>query len=59
MLSWGATEGVHAVDIENIVSQSRQLGESNPDGMHWGWATHQAVGQELSVVLAREVRCRD
>jgi diglucosylglycerate octanoyltransferase len=59
MLSWGAAEGVCTVDIENIVSQSRQLGESNPDGMHWGWATHQAVGQELAVVLAREVRCRD
>ena len=59
MLSWGAAEGVCTVDIENIVSQSRQLGESNPDGMHWGWATHQAVGQELAGVLAREVRCRD
>jgi len=53
MLTWGRVHGVGVVDIEQIVLAARASGDSNPDGLHWGWSTHQAVGTALADEVMR------
>lgn len=51
MLEWGNRSGVHVLDVEELVNQERARGGSNPDGLHWGWSTHQRVGTSLARIL--------
>ena len=55
MVTWGITNNVAVVDIEAAVLAGRAQGVNNPDGLHWGWDTHQAVGSALAERLLREV----
>lgn len=55
MIVWGITTDVAVVDIESMVAEGQSQGTNNPDGLHWGWSTHEAVGQALGERLLREV----
>jgi diglucosylglycerate octanoyltransferase len=55
MLEWGNRMEVNVLDIEDTVIQERALGGSNPDGLHWGWSTHDRVGTSLAHILAQNL----
>src|SRR5439155_702540 len=44
MAAWGARAGVPLLDLEAVVGEHVLSGAGNPDGMHWGWKGHAAVG---------------
>lgn len=48
---WAQVEGVALVDVDPIVQASLDSGTGNPDGMHWGWDVHAAVGAAVAQVL--------
>jgi hypothetical protein len=52
MRAWGERAGVPLLDLKEVVGEHVLSGAGNPDGMHWGWAGHAAVGQAMSVLLA-------
>ncbi len=52
---WSAKSGVPLVDLAEAVRDNIFSGESNPDGIHWGWEGHTAVARAMVKVLA-EVR---
>lgn len=41
---WAADNHVLLVDVSQPVQQGLDDGSANPDGLHWGWATHAQVG---------------
>ncbi|MFL6239207.1 MAG: diglucosylglycerate octanoyltransferase [Actinomycetes bacterium] len=47
-LAWAAREDVPILDVEAIVAPSLIDGSGNPDGMHWSWDVHQAIGNGLA-----------
>src|SRR5437763_4258012 len=49
---WGKRAGVPLLDLPAIIGEHVRSGQGNPDGMHWGWAGHAAVGSAMSVLLA-------
>lgn len=58
--AWGERRGVPLLDLAALTGDHVRAGEGNPDGMHWGWAGHAAVGHalaktvtELGVVASR------
>lgn len=55
MLEWGEAHNVQVVDIEETVLTESVRGGRNPDGLHWGWSTHEAVGARLAQCFIREV----
>jgi diglucosylglycerate octanoyltransferase len=55
MLSWGINHQVAILDIEEIVNRQATAGDRNPDGMHWGWSTHQEVGTALARLMNQEI----
>lgn len=40
------------IDLDPLVWPSLRDGSANPDGMHWSWRSHAAVGAAVSAVLA-------
>lgn len=56
MVMWGITQNVAVVDIESAVLDGQSQGVNNPDGLHWGWPTHEVVGRVIAERLLREVR---
>jgi len=50
-LSWAATESVPMLDVEQIVLPSLRDGSANPDGMHWSWPVHRAIGEGLAALV--------
>lgn len=48
---WAAAHGTGLVDLDPIVLPSLAAGTGNPDGMHWGWEVHDAVGRALAEAL--------
>ena len=44
--AWGEREGVPMIDLPALVGP--HLGSFNPDGIHWGWAAHAAVGHAVA-----------
>jgi hypothetical protein len=50
---WAAVHGVEYVDPEDLVGPSLRAGRGNPDGMHWSWEAHEAVGSALADALNR------
>lgn len=48
--------GLAFVDVDPLVWPSLEDGTANPDGMHWSWRTHEAVGvaagRSLALALA-------
>ncbi|WP_405132697.1 diglucosylglycerate octanoyltransferase [Nocardia sp. NBC_01388] len=58
--AWADEKSIPLVDLGEAVYDNVFNGESNPDGIHWGWEGHSAVARAmvkvLSEVSAREVR---
>jgi diglucosylglycerate octanoyltransferase len=50
---WAEANEVAFVDLDPIVGPALAAGSGNPDGMHWGWDTHRAVGEALAAALAQ------
>lgn len=46
--AWGRRERVPMVDLPALVGPLLAAGRANPDGMHFGWESHQAVGAALA-----------
>ena len=45
---WSLQHNVGLVELDPIVEPSLLAGTGNPDGMHWGWDVHQAMGAALA-----------
>jgi diglucosylglycerate octanoyltransferase len=50
--SWAATWGIEIIDLDPLVTPDFAAGLANPDGLHWGWSTHERVGQALASTCA-------
>ena len=48
---WAAAHDVGFVDLDPIVEPSLRAGTGNPDGMHWAWEVHDAIGVALADAL--------
>lgn len=48
---WSRTHDVHYVDVDPWVLPSLYSGTGNPDGLHWAWEVHSAVGTALAAAL--------
>jgi diglucosylglycerate octanoyltransferase len=42
--AWASSVGVPLLDLRELVGEHVLSGQGNPDGMHWGWSAHAAVG---------------
>ena len=51
---WAEREGVPAVELEPLVAPEREAGRNNPDGMHWGFGCHAAVGAALAAAVGAQ-----
>lgn len=49
---WAVRGDVPLVDLPKVVGEHVLSGQGNPDGMHWGWAGHAAVGQAVAESLS-------
>ena len=49
--AWGERLGVPMLDLDEVVSPEVRAGRGNPDGMHWDWPTHHAVGVTAEKLL--------
>ncbi|OLL73188.1 hypothetical protein Ae168Ps1_1571c [Pseudonocardia sp. Ae168_Ps1] len=59
MRAWAArAPGVTLLDTAALVGDHVLGGHGNPDGMHWGWAGHRAVGTALADELGRRLPVR-
>jgi hypothetical protein len=52
MASWAARAEVPLLDLAGVVGEHVLSGAGNPDGMHWGWAGHAAVGAAMAKLMA-------
>jgi hypothetical protein len=43
--AWAHREGVALADVDAVVQAMHDRGHGNPDGLHWDWATHEAVAE--------------
>lgn len=48
---WAARHGVAVADVEQVVQAMHAGGGGNPDGLHWDWATHAAVGGVVAAAV--------
>jgi hypothetical protein len=48
---WARRSGVPLLDLRELVGAHVLAGEGNPDGIHWGWSAHGAVGTACADVL--------
>lgn len=49
--AWAQPRDVTLLDLHAVVGPHVIGGRGNPDGMHWGWAGHAAVGKALAELL--------
>ncbi len=45
---WAERHDAGFVDVDPLVLPSLRAGLGNPDGMHWSWEAHDAVGEALA-----------
>jgi hypothetical protein len=50
--AWGGRESVPMVDFDALVAPHLAAGRANPDGMHFAWESHRAVGAALAEAVA-------
>ncbi|HEX3780251.1 MAG TPA: diglucosylglycerate octanoyltransferase [Pseudonocardiaceae bacterium] len=50
--AWGTRSKVPLLDLTALTGRHVLAGEGNPDGIHWGWAGHEAVGAAFADTLA-------
>lgn len=55
---WAAMHGVAVLDLPALVGEHVRSGAGNPDGMHWGWAGHAAVGNACAEMLRASLEDR-
>ena len=48
---WAQEHGAAFVDVDPIVTPELVAGSGNPDGMHWGWQSHERLGRALATAL--------
>jgi hypothetical protein len=48
---WATAHGSGLVDLDPIVAPSLAAGGGNPDGIHWAWDVHAAIGAALAESL--------
>lgn len=54
---WAQDNDVGLVDVEDVVAAALAARTGNPDGLHWGWSTHEQVGEMVAqAVTTRSVR---
>jgi hypothetical protein len=53
--AWCEREAVIGIDLDPLVGPNLAAGRNNPDGMHWGWQTHNAIGEALAGALLPRV----
>ncbi|WP_374118745.1 diglucosylglycerate octanoyltransferase [Allokutzneria sp. A3M-2-11 16] len=51
--AWASTVDVPLLDLAALAREHVAAGRGNPDGMHWGWETHEVVGAALADLLRR------
>jgi hypothetical protein len=56
--AWGAREGVPMVDLATVVAPYVRSGSGNPDGIHWDWDCHTAVGHAVAVAVRGALSAR-
>lgn len=49
--AWAGRAGVSLLDLRALVGEHVLGGHGNPDGMHWGWDAHRAVGHACAELL--------
>lgn len=50
--AWAERTGVPMLDVAAVVGEHVLGGHGNPDGMHWGWDGHAAVGHAMAERIA-------
>jgi diglucosylglycerate octanoyltransferase len=50
--SWGRRRNVPLLDLTALTSAHVLGGHGNPDGIHWGWAGHAAVGDAMAKLVS-------
>ncbi|HKN97724.1 MAG TPA: diglucosylglycerate octanoyltransferase, partial [Pseudonocardiaceae bacterium] len=50
--AWGRRRGVPLLDLAALTRTHVFSGAGNPDGMHWGWPAHVAVGEAMAKLVA-------
>lgn len=48
---WAQAGGLALLDLPGLVGEHVLAGRGNPDGMHWGWEAHAAVGAACAAAL--------
>jgi hypothetical protein len=56
--AWAARERVRLVELDPIVSPVLAAGGGNPDGLHWDWPTHAAIGAAVSTAVRAGLAAR-
>ncbi|HVV22495.1 MAG TPA: diglucosylglycerate octanoyltransferase [Pseudonocardiaceae bacterium] len=46
--AWGERRAVPLLDLAALTRDHVFRGDGNPDGMHWGWSAHAAVGEAMA-----------
>ncbi len=49
--AFAAAQQVGFVDVEPVVTAMHDQARGNPDGLHWDWPTHRAVGEAVAAAL--------
>jgi len=49
--AWGERHGVPMLELWPLVRPELRAGRLNPDGMHWSWPVHEAVGTALARLI--------
>jgi diglucosylglycerate octanoyltransferase len=55
---WAGAHGVGLLDLHALVGEHVLGGHGNPDGMHWGWEAHAAVGAACAALLRPALQAR-
>jgi hypothetical protein len=53
--AWATAHGVALLDLKALVGEHVLAGHGNPDGMHWGWSAHAAVGRACADLLRADL----
>jgi hypothetical protein len=54
--SWGRHRNVPLLNLTELTAAHVLGGHGNPDGMHWGWAAHESVGEAMAALVSTVVR---
>lgn len=55
--AWAASNDVMIIDVTDVCLSGLERGTHNPDGMHFGWDTHAAIGAMVADAFSQTERC--